>query len=579
MDHPRAHAAPASAPAATRRNRTLLAGLAALLLAVVTGCSDSVPTAPTSEPTTAPPSPSPTPPPTAEPTAEPAAALGNHAVSAGHPAAVDAGMQVLDAGGSAVDAAVATAFAVAVVEPFASGIGGGGAALVVPTGEGAPQAYDYREVVAQDGRVPESGTGVPGFVAGMAALHEDHGELPWSEVVAPAIELASDGFEVSDFLALRMRSDYGPDAVGRLEHFSPGGEPLAAGQRLVQENLAATMRTIADGGADAFYDGPLTEALTAVDGLDAASLAAYEVVRTEPVEGAFGDHRVLAAAPPLPGAGLVQMLQVAEAAGVAESEPGSARYVEQLSRAWQVADRSVDTVVGDPAFVDVPVDELTDPGRNAELAASVLAAGGGDDAGDVVAAPERDVVPGNTTHLTVVDSDGLMVSMTNTITNFWGSGEMVGGFFLNNQLSRFDSIGSTAANEPAPGRRSVSWSLPTVVVDGEGRPVLGIGSPGGRQIPNVLANVITRWALHGQPLADAVASPRFILEGSTLTTETRPAPGDAAAFADLGWSVDVVAVEEAVFGSVQALEVDHETGEIAGTADTRREADFAVAQP
>ncbi|GAA4288755.1 gamma-glutamyltransferase [Georgenia daeguensis] len=577
MDHLLSRAARPSASAADRRGGTRLAGLAALLLAVVTGCSDSVPTAPTSEPTTAPPSSSPPPPATSEPATEPAAALGNHAVSAGHPAAVDAGMQVLDAGGSAVDAAVATAFAVAVVEPFASGIGGGGAALVVPTGEGEPQAYDYREVVARDGRIPESGTGVPGFVAGMAALHEDHGELPWSEVIAPAIELASDGFEVSDFLALRMRSDHGPAAVGRLEHFSPGGEPLAAGQRLVQEDLAATMRTIADGGADAFYDGPLTEALTTVDGLDAASLAAYEVVRTEPVEGAFGDHRVLAAAPPLPGAGLVQMLQVAEAAGVGGSEPGSARYVEQLSRAWQVADRSVDTVVGDPAFVDVPVDELTDPARNAELAADVVAAGEGD--GDVVAAPERDVVPGNTTHLTVVDRDGLMVSMTNTITSFWGSGEMVGGFFLNNQLSRFDSIGSTAANEPAPGRRSVSWSLPTVVVDGEGRPVLGIGSPGGRQIPNVLANVLTRWGLHDQPLADAVASPRFILEGSTLTTETQPPPADAEAYEDLGWSVDVVAVEEAVFGSVQALEVNHDTGEITGTADTRREADFAVGQP
>ncbi|MFD1717210.1 gamma-glutamyltransferase family protein [Georgenia deserti] len=537
------------------------------------------------------------PPPTSEPTSEqpttedptgdePSAAepaLDQHGVSAAHPLAVDAGMDILDRGGTAVDAAIATAFAVTVVEPFASGIGGGGSAIVAPTGA-APEAYDYREEVAQNGRIPASGTGTPGFVAGMAALHEDHGELAWADLLSPAIRLAADGFPVSDFLALRMRSDYGPGAVNSLPHYAPGGSPLAAGDRLVQEDLAATLEQIADGGAAAFYAGDLADQLArGVDGIGHASLRSYEVVRSDPVSGPVGDHEVVSAAPALPGAALVQMLQVAEAGGAGRAAPGSADYIETVSRAWQVADETAHTVLGDPAFVDVPVADLTDPQANSRIATRNVTDRGS-------AAPEivtgqadtrddaHELVPGNTTHLTVVDTDGLMVSMTNTLTNFWGSGQMVAGFFLNNQLSRFDAIAGPA-NRPEAGRRSVSWSLPTVVLDGEGRPVLGIGSPGGHQIPNILANVILRWGLHGQSLADAVAAPRFMLDGGVLTTEQQPSGDVASALSALGWTIDVVPVEDAVFGSVQALEIDYNSGELAGVPDSRREADVAVERP
>ncbi|MFC7404949.1 gamma-glutamyltransferase family protein [Georgenia alba] len=569
-------------PIASRARRNLAA--AALLALVVTGCTDSTED-PTPEPTTtSEPAPEPSPSPSSpEPEPTTAEARYGQGVSAAHPLAVQAGTRILAAGGTAVDAAIATAFAVSVVEPFASGIGGGGSAIVAPTGA-QPEAYDYREVVAQDGQIPASGTGIPGFVAGMAALHDDHGELPWADLLAPAVELAEGGFQVSDFLALRMRSDYGPDAVQGLDQFAPGGVPLSAGDRLVQPALADSLRAIASGGADAFYTGGLSEQLTTVDGIDGDSLAAYEVVESDPVSGAVGEHEVVSAAPALPGAALIQMLQVAEAAGAGRAEPGSAEYVETVSDAWQVADETAHTVLGDPAFVDVPVEELTDAGANADVAQQVAApapdGGAGDGADDgegSVVAAGHEIEAGNTTHLTVVDRDGLMISMTNTITSFWGAGETVGGFFLNNQLSRFEAIPSSA-NTPAPGRRSVSWAAPTVVLDGQGRPVLGIGSPGGHQIPNILSNVILRWSLHGQSLEEAVASPRFILDGTLLTTEPQPDPV-AADLAALGWTLDVVPVEDAVFGSVQALEVDHETGEVTGTADSRREADVAVEQP
>ncbi|MDD9205869.1 gamma-glutamyltransferase [Georgenia sp. 10Sc9-8] len=546
------------------RRRT--AGLAVLLTgAVVTGCTNGTePDAP-EETTTAAATNAPTTVPAPDPTAE-STALAAMGVSAGHPAAVEAGTTVLQGGGNAVDAAIATAFAVAVVEPYASGIGGGGAALVVPT-DAAPAAYDYREVVAEGGVIPPSSIGIPGFVAGMAELHSDHADLPWAEVLEPAIELAREGHPASEMLVVRLREDRGPGIAAEHPQFAADGRPLAAGDVLVQEELAATMQTLAEEGAASFYEGSIAEDLVSVEGIDRASLTGYEVQRNEPVRGEVGEHEVLAAAPPLPGVALVQMLQVAEALGVAGTEPGSAEYVHQMSSAWQVADDTVSTELGDPDFVDVPVDELTDAARNADLAAAVTPSG------PVAGAPR----PGNTTHVSVVDAEGLTVSMTNTIMHWWGSGTYHQGFFLNDQLTRFEAL-DTPQNQPAPGRRSVSWSLPAVVVDGQDRPVLVIGSPGGRLIPNILAGVIARWSLLDQPLPEAVAAPRFHLEGSTLQVEESLPSDTAEELRDLGYQIEEVPPEVYLFGSVQALAVDHGTGAVAGATDDRRQGGFAVVQ-
>lgn len=573
----------------TRTSAPALACVAALSAALLalTGCAPPAPEEPSDADSGAPSSSAPGPPAdhtpgtTPAPSA-PATALQEQAVAAGHPAAVEAGTEILEQGGNAADAAIATAFAVAVVEPFASGIGGGGSALVA-RGDGGPLAYDYRETVAQDGDIPASGTGVPGFVDGMATLHAEHGSLEWAELLAPAIELADEGFPVSPLLAQRMRSDYGPGAIEGLAPFhsgsagggtagSGGAAPLEEGETLVQSELAATLETLADEGPNALYTGSLAEELTAVDGLDAESLAAYETVTTEPVSGPVGDYEYVSAAPPLPGAAVVQFLQVAEALGVAESEPGSAEYVDAMAAAWQVADASVTESFGDPAFVDVPVDQLTDPEANTELARTEVAP-----ALSLADEPAEPVEAGNTTHLTVVDDEGLTVSMTNTITSFWGGAEAstVGGFFLNNQLSRFESL-DTPANQPEPGRKSVSWSAPSLVLDSEGRVVMGLGSPGGQVIPSILATVMVPWALQEAPLQEAVDSPRHYLQDGVLSLEEQPDPDVAALIRQRGWQPRVTERADAVFGSVQALEIDYETGTITGAQDSRREGDVAV---
>ncbi|GGK70823.1 gamma-glutamyltranspeptidase [Ornithinimicrobium pekingense] len=505
------------------------------------------------------------------PAADPEPALGAAGVSAGHPLAADAGMQILEQGGSAVDAVIAAAFADAVIQPVTSGIGGGGAALVLVDGE--VTSYDYREVVNAEGDIPSTGVGIPGFVAGMARLHRTHGTLPWPALLAPAVELAEEGGPVSGFLAMTLSIPTGQQYTASLEHFRRAdGAPLREGDRLVQQELARTMQVLADEGPEAFYEGSLAEALLEEPGIDAGSLAAYEVQVAEPASGPVDDHVLVSAAPALPGAALVQLVQLAEAGGIGEVAPYSPDFVRLQSQAWSVAERSVRELFGDPAFVDVPVDRLTDAGRNAAIAAEAV--GAGLPLGASGSDPFRG--GGNTTHISVVDEDGDAVSMTNTITHYWGSGRYVDGYFLNDHLTRFTDL-SSPGNTPAPGRRSVSWSAPSMLLDGEGRPVLVIGTPGGQQIPNTIAAVVLRRLLHDEPLEDLVAAPRFIYTGGELVLET---DDNAAELREMGYAVRVVdPALRSDFGSVNALEVDWDARTVSSVADPHRSAGFRVTGP
>ena len=503
---------------------------------------------------------------TEDDTSEPAAVLDQQGVNAGHPLAAEAGMEMLDAGGTAVDAAIAAAFAVSVVEPYASGVGGGGSTLVA-TQDGEPEAFDYREVVAVDGTIPASNTGVPGFVAGMAELHAQHGTLEWSELLEPAARMAEDGVPATDSLIARIDAG-GAGAIAGLEQFAPGGQSLQTGAPLVQTELGATFRTLQAEGPESFYTGPIAEQLTSVDGIDPVSLEQYEVQYSDAPQGPFGDHQMVSAAPALPGAALIQMLQVLESQGISEVDSESAEYVQQISEAWLLAEQTIRTDLGDPAFTEVPVDELVDPVRNAELAENTAPAEPAE------GAPEGENMdtPGNTTHLTVIDDDGTVVSMTNTLTDFWGSDTEIGGFFLNDQLSRFSTFPSPQ-NQPEPGRRSVTWSNPTMVLDNEGRPAMGLGTPGGANILNVLANTLTRWGLMDQSLDEAVAAPRFRFDSATQTLVGEPAfttTPTAQEVQALGWQLSTS--PEGLFGSVQALEIDYDERTISGPTDTRLEA-------
>lgn len=609
------------------------------------------------------------------------------AVNSGHPTATRVGLEVLAEGGNAVDAAIATAFAVTVAEPFGSGLGGGGSAILVAPGM-TPVNVDYRDVVPASG-VPGDFTGVPGLVAGLWHLHEQYGTLPWDRLVRPAVDLARDGVPVSDMLHNQLRGTNGSRATRGVEHFRPRGAPLSRGDLLVQRDLARSLETVAEGGADAFYRGDLADALgTAHRSLDAESLAAYEVQVSEPPSGRWAGFIVLGASPALPGPGFIQLLQLVEALGVADVTPGSAEYVNIVSTALRRALRTMADEIGDPAFVDVDSERITDRDENARIAAGLSLAGpdprpdpepdpeptktpkpkptkkpdprptkkpeptkkpdpsptpepdpeptddpdpspdptvdpspepsgtpdpdsggasagpggtsgsvgtravpGGTSAaaigmsaavrGTPSSAPydpaEEETSPGETTHLTVVDSSGLMVTMTNTLTSLWGSGRYVEGFFLNDQLNRFGKI-SGPLNRPSPGRRTVSWSLPAIVVDDDGRPVLGIGSPAGQRIPAILTNVMTRWGIFGQDLQTAVDAPRFHAAGRALDMELAPGRADRDVLERMGYQITApIPAHFYFYGSVQAVEVDWQTGKVSGAEDSRREGSFGLA--
>jgi gamma-glutamyltranspeptidase / glutathione hydrolase len=500
--------------------------------------------------------------------------LGTVGVSASHPAAVDVGMAVLESGGNAVDAAIAVAYALGVAEPFGSGIGGGGAMLILPPGED-PRSYDYRETAPVSGELPPSDIGVPGFVAGMAHIHDEHGSIDLAGLIEYAARLAEDGVVVDDYLHERLEGAAHRMPIHLLPRLFPDGLPIAPGETLRQPEYAEALRLIQEEGPEALYEGELGQAIAdAVSGLELDDLAAYEVLELEPAVGAFAGYGLLSAGAPTSGSTAIQLLQVAEELGITELDLDGADAYHALAQAWRVALAQRTADLADPTVEDVDVDALLDPDVSRRLAAAIP-----DDGFVEVEEDDEELsLHSDTTHAVIVDREGTMVSMTNTLSNFFGSGLPVSGFFLNDQLKNF-SADPNSINHAAPGKRPRSFITPTIVVDDEGRPVLGIGSPGGRRIPNVVAQVLVRWAGHGQALEDAVLAPRFHLERRVLEVEEAPSNGVTQDLVGRGYEVTTTVPTSEYYGGVQALLVDWENGTIDGVEDVRRTGTWAASEP
>ncbi|MFA9430710.1 gamma-glutamyltransferase family protein [Egicoccus sp. AB-alg2] len=506
---------------------------------------------------------------TEEPAAEPL--LAEYGVSASHPDAVDVGMQVLEGGGNAVDAAIAVAYALGVAEPFGSGIGGGGAMLIQPA-DGPPSYYDYREITPLSGELPASDIGVPGFVAGMEVIHDDHGTVELADLIEYAARLAEDGVEVDQYLNERMRGAAHRMPIHLLPRLFPDGTAIAAGETLRQPEYAQALRLIQEQGSDVMYRGELAQAIVdAVNGLELDDFDDYEVLELEPAVGSFAGYEIVSGGAPVSGPPLVQLLQIAETSGVADVDPRSAEGIHLMAQAWRLANDQRSTYIGDPSQEDVDLDRLLSREYTDALAERIP------DDGFAPVEDEEDVLSleTDTTQVVVVDRQGTMVSMTNTLSNFFGSGLPVSGFFLNDQLKNFDPE-PDSINHTAPGKRPRSFITPTIVLD-DGRPVLGLGSPGGRRIPNIVAQVLVRWAALDEPLDDAVVAPRFHLEARRLELEEAVSDGERQALQQRGYEVTTDVPTTEYFGGVQVLEIDWDAGTIDGVADARRAGSWASA--
>lgn len=457
--------------------------------------------------------------------------------------AAEAGAAVLARGGNAADAAVACALALAVTWPPAGNLGGGGLALVrEPDGqaslvdfrETAPAAVDAGLFLGPDGAYdpalatdPYRTVGVPGSPAGLALLHARHGALPWAEVVEPARRLAAEGFPVDASLAAWLAAF--ADELAALPSsaavfLGPDGSPPAAGERLVQPDLAATLARLADEGPDGFYRGPVGDALVAALAaggglLGADDLAGYEPVLRRPLRLRHGDAVVLAAGPPSSGGvALGQLLGLLERWDAAAAPLLSADELHLFAEAGRRAFADRATWLGDPDFSDVPVERLLSDDHLDALAADLDRRHAGDSAdhGPPLSEPPPDRP--HTTHLSVVDREGRAVSLTTTLEQAFGSKLVAAGtgVLLNDQLRDFNRIpGRTLAaghigtgpNLPAPGKRPLT-SMTPVIVERDGHLALVTGSPGGRTIISTVARVLLAHLDRDLPLDEAVGLPR-----------------------------------------------------------------------
>ncbi len=451
--------------------------------------------------------------------------------------ATEAGVEILAAGGNAVDAAVAVGFALAVAYPEAGNIGGGGYA-VVRMADGQSAALDYRETapaaasrdmfIGPDGKptdaslVGHRASGVPGSVAGLLTLHERYGTLSRDRVMGPAIRLAREGFAVDEIF--RTSIEQNAKLIARFDGrtlFLPEGRPPAVGSRFVQAALAQTLERIAATGAAGFYGGPVAAAIDAEmrrgsGSISAADLAGYKPAWRDPVVSSYRGHGLLAMPPSSSGGvTLIESLNVLETWD--QPAPwGSASHWHRLASAFQRAFVDRNALLGDPDFVDVPLAKLAD-----KAYARALRAGIQEDRATPTAALTPMVREGDqTTNYAVVDRWGNAVATTTTINSLYGSGVWVpeAGFFLNNEMDDFAAQPGTPnqfglvqgeANAIAPGKRMLSAMSPTIVLDPQGQVLMVAGGRGGPRIITAVAQAIVNVIDHGMSLADAVGAPRI----------------------------------------------------------------------
>ncbi|HYI43383.1 MAG TPA: gamma-glutamyltransferase [Sphingomicrobium sp.] len=478
-------------------------------------------------------------------------------VSAADPRAAAAGAEILRAGGSAADAALATLIALTVVEPQSSGIGGGGF-LVYHDGDATPATYDGRETAPmaaggnwffKDGKPMDIGeaipggksVGVPGNVRMMALAHRDQGRLPWSALFGPAIRLARDGFAITPRLHRTLSSSRETGALSaqaRALFYGRDGEPLPVGTVVRNPALAAFLTGLAAHGPDSFYVGPNAQAIVAtVNGsrrnpssMTVGDLAAYSAKPRPIVCGEYRAHRICGMGPPSSGATTVfAILKQVERFDMRALGPNSPTSWHLIAESMRLAFADRDRYLADPDFVQVPVAGLMDPaylaGRSAMIAPTktLAAVTAGVPPG---APPVTEGVVGaeaGTSHFVAVDRWGEVASLTSTIESIFGSGLMVNGYYLNNELTDFSFLaardGKVVANRVEPAKRPRSSMSPTIVYGPDGRVRLAVGAAGGATIIAQVAKAIIAVVDWNMSAQQALALPVIFAPGDTVFVE------------------------------------------------------------
>lgn len=508
------------------------------------------------------------------------------------------GADILARGGNAVDAAVATGFALAVTLPRAGNLGGDGFMLVYVAAEGRTYALDYRSVAPlaakpalydqepRDARYGYRASGVPGSVAGLAHAHARWGRLPWAELIEPARKLAADGVTLSHDSAYAL--SWSKDVLGHWEagrgiFLQTGGAPWRPGDTLVQSDLAWTLGEIQRDGADAFYRGAVADRIVASmqahGGLIThEDLARYQPIERAPIETEYRGHRVVTMPPSSAGGVmLLELLNLVERFDLKAMGADTAASLHVMSEAMKLAQLDRTRYIGDPDFSTLPTAQLTSQAY-ADRRSSLISTDSLLPAPSLVPGDPWEVEGIDTTHFSVVDSEGNAVSNTYTLGSSFGSGAVVdgAGFLLNDQMKNFNRRmradgRPVTANGMEPGKRMISTMAPTIVFQ-DGRPWLVTGTPGGSTIPNSLFQLIVNIVDHGMNLAEATTTPRVHQDGATgaLQVESGLNRDTIRLLEGLGHKV----VVGQTIGSSQSILIDD--GMLMGAADPRRPDSAAI---
>ncbi|MGE0827824.1 MAG: gamma-glutamyltransferase family protein [Hyphomonadaceae bacterium] len=535
-------------------------------------------------------------------------------VTAANPHAVAAGVEMLNRGGTATDAAIAAMAVLGLVEPQSAGLGGGGFLMHFDASNGAIDAFDGRET-APMGATPDmfldaegrplpflaaktSGRaiGAPSLIAMLHMAHEAHGRLPWARLFEPAIRLADEGFAVSPRLhniiaayGARARLAESPDARAYL--YTPDGAPLPVGHILRNPAYAESLRAIAARGPDALRDGPLAEAIVAAarreplaGALSLSDLQSYRARRLDPVCGAFRVYRVCSMPPPSSGG-----VAVIETLGLFERARPNAEGVQSpedwAAYLWaaRLAYVDRDYYVGDDAFVPVPTEGLIDArylddrARQIDLSHAPRNLAPGDPSRFVGGASllerwgrETAIEAPGTTHLSIMDGHGNVVAMTATIEGAFGAHRMAGGFFLNNQMTDFSFRpalnGRPVANAVAPGKRPRSSMAPVLMFEADGDFYAAIGSPGGGAIISYVARTIIGFTDWGLTMQEAIDLPHLVASAPIIRAEQGVNDELTGALTARGWRFESGASEESGLHGFRMTTDDLDAG-----ADRRRE--------
>lgn len=516
----------------------------------------------------------------------------NGMVASAHPLASLAGLQILEAGGNAVDAMVAAAFVLGVVEPNASGMGGGGFMTIKLASQENGVTIDFREI-APLGAIPDvyyygeksfnelvhggvMSIGVPGTVAGLILALEKYGTMNLEQVLKPAIDLAKNGFEVSENLEKIILEAY--DVISENEATSKiyleDGLPVSEGSIIKNIDLANTLMLLAKKGKDCFYKGEIAEDIILemkdLNGLiSSEDLQNYTAQIKDPVVGNYRGYKIISSAPPSGGGThLIELMNILEAYDLKSMGHNSSTYIHVLAEAMKIVLKDKALNMADPDFYSVPVNIITSKKYSKKVRKNIdLEKASFNYEPDYMLDSESN----STTHLSVVDKEKNLASLTQSINHWFGSGVTVKGtgILLNNHLGDF-SKQSGEPNSIEPNKRPVSSIAPTLVLKGK-EPFLSIGTPGGSRIIGALAQILINIIDFSFGIDDAIEAPRIHTFKGILHVEGRIELNVIERLQELGHNVKIHPDFDNYFGGAQGIMIDLETNELKGGADSRRD--------